>query len=191
MEEKLSEILDNILGLLLLEGSYEIEDTDESINVLIETQDAGRVIGARGESLESLQLIINQMMSKSIKEGEPAPSGAEGFKRVLLDVSGWRKQKMEDLKRMAEELGKQVLDSGKEVELEPQSAWQRRVVHTVIGEMAGLQSESEGEGRDRHIVIKVKSLAKGPLRSKASEARQKRQKSKVKTEQQDDKSKES
>lgn len=148
MEEKLSEVLDNILGLLLLEGSYEIEEKKDGFFVSIETKDAGRLIGAHGQSLEALQLISNQIMSKEGKEGE--------FKRVILDVSGWRKQKEEDLKKQAQDWGKQVLETGKELELEPQSPWQRRVIHMVIGEMEGLETESVGEGRDRHIVIKLK-----------------------------------
>lgn len=148
MESELSEVLDNILGLLLLEGSYEIEEADEGFHVSIETKDAGRLIGARGESLEGLQLLINQIMSRK--------TGEEGFRRVILDVEGWRKQKEEELGRMAKEWGSQVLQEGKDMELEPQSPWQRRVVHTVVGEMKGLQTESIGEGRDRHIVIKVK-----------------------------------
>lgn len=149
MEEKLGEVLDNLLGMLLLEGSYEIEQEQEGFFVSIDTKDAGRLIGARGESLEGLQLIINQIMSRKI--------GEEGFKRVVLDVEGWRKQKEEELKALAKDLGKQVLDSGKELELEPMSSWQRRVIHMVISETTGLSSESIGEGRDRHIVIKANS----------------------------------
>src|SRR3989338_9712129 len=92
-EEQLSDILDNILGLLLLEGSYEIEEEDGGFAVSIETGDAGRLIGARGESLEGLQLLVNQIMSRKVGEGD--------FKRVMLDVSGWRKQKEEDLQKPA------------------------------------------------------------------------------------------
>lgn len=160
MEEQLSDVLDNILGLLLLEGSYEIEENGDGFSVSIETKDAGRLIGARGESLEGLQLLINQIISRR--------SGEEGFKRVIMDVSGWRKQKEEELMKDAQNWGKQVLETGKEIELEPQSPWQRRVVHTVIGEMEGLETESVGEGRDRHVVIKVKS-AKGKGKSQKEE----------------------
>ena len=151
MEEQLSEILDNILGLLLLEGSYEIEDNNDSFEVSIETKDAGRLIGARGESLEGLQLVVNQIVSKKIAKAEGEPTE---FKRVILDVVGWRKQKEEELKSRAADLAKQVLESGKQLELEPMSPWQRRVVHMVIQEISGLSSDSVGEGRDRHIVIK-------------------------------------
>ena len=90
-------------------------------------------------------------------EAGPKAGEVEGFKRVILDVSGWRKQKEEELISLAKDLGKQVLETGKDIELEPQSAWQRRVVHMVISEMDGLSSESMGEGRDRHIVIKLKT----------------------------------
>jgi len=149
MEEQLSDILDNILGLLLLEGSYEIVEEAEGFSVSIETKDAGRLIGTRGESLEGLQLIVNQIMSKKLKEGE--------FKRVIVDVEGWRKQKEEELSQRAKEWGKQVLETKQDLELEPMSAWQRRVIHMVIQEMKGLMSESVNEGRDRHIVIKMQS----------------------------------
>lgn len=157
MEEQLSEVLDNLLGMLLLEGSYEIEEEAEGFLVSIDTKDAGRLIGARGESLEGLQLVVNQIMSRKMVE-QPAPSpSAEGFKRVILDVASWRKQKMEELKTLATNLGKQVLETGKQLELEPMSAWQRRVIHMSISEMGGLSSESVGEGRDRHIVIKLQT----------------------------------
>lgn len=161
MEEQLGEVLDNLLGMLLLEGSYEIEEEGEGFFVSIETKDAGRLIGARGESLEGLQLVVNQIMSRKmgqsvLSEAKPKAGEVEGFKRVILDVEGWRKQKEEELKAMAKDLGKQVLESGKQLELEPMSSWQRRVIHMVIQDTEGLSSESIGEGRDRHIVITPK-----------------------------------
>lgn len=148
MQAKLSEILDNILGLLLLEGSYNIEEDESEFRVDIDTKDAGRLIGARGESLEALQLTINQLMSRQYPEGE--------FKRVIIDVMGWRKQKEEDLRQQAKNWAEQVLESGREMELEPMAPWQRRVIHMVISEIKGVESESVGEGKDRHLVIRVK-----------------------------------
>ena len=77
---------------------------------------------------------------------------------MVIYVEGWRKQKEEELAKSAQSWGKQVLESGQPLDLEPQSPWQRRIVHMTISEMKGLSSESVGEGRDRHIVIKpVKS----------------------------------
>lgn len=153
MEQQLSDILDNLLGMLLLEGSYDIEEADENFSVSIETKDAGRLIGARGESLDALQLLVNQMVFRKMEFS--AKGGlASGPKRVVIDVEDWRKQKHEELIASAQSWGKQVLESGKPLELEPQSPWQRRIVHMTISEMEGVESESAGEGRDRHIVIK-------------------------------------
>lgn len=152
MEQQLSDILDNLLGMLLLEGSYDIEETEDNFQVTIETKDAGRLIGARGESLDGLQLLVNQMVARKI--------GEEGFKRVVIDVEGWRKQKEEELVQSAKSWGKQVSESGQPLDLEPQSPWQRRIVHMTISEMEGLESESVGEGRDRHIVIKLTQKSK-------------------------------
>lgn len=154
MEEQLSDVLDNILGLLLLEGSYDIEETDEFIMVSVETPDAGRLIGARGESLDSLQLLVNQIMTQKLGKESP-PAG--GFKRVVFDVEGWRKQKEEELRDRAQKWAEEVKSSGNQMELEPQSAWQRRIIHEVIGQIEGVETESIGEGRERHIVIKLKS----------------------------------
>lgn len=149
MEEKLSEVLDNILGLLLLEGSYDIEE-EEFIKVSVETPDAGRLIGARGESLDALQLLVNQIMTKEM--------GKEGtFKRIVFDVGGWREQKMAELQERSKKWAEEVLETGKEMALEPQAAWQRKIVHEVVGQVEGVETESIGEGRDRHIVIRVKS----------------------------------
>ena len=147
MESKLSDILDNILGLLLLEGSYDIQDEESGFNVMIETEDAGRLIGFKGENLTALQLIINQMMSR--QGGE-----SESFKRVILDVSGWRQNKEAELTEKAKEWAQSVKESGNEMELEPMPSWQRRIIHMSVQDIEGVESESIGEGRDRHLVIR-------------------------------------
>ncbi len=144
MENELSDILDNILGGLLLEGSYDIADQDGAFLVMIETEDAGRLIGFKGEALSSLQLLVNQILTK--RSGE--------YKRVILDVAGWRQNKEKELIEQAKGWAIEVKESGKELDLEPMPSWQRRIIHMAIGEIDGVESESVGEGRDRHLVIK-------------------------------------
>lgn len=156
MEQKVSEILENILGLLALEGSFEVVENPEEVSVTIETTDPGRLIGFRGETLDSLQLIVNLILSRQLGDEEK-------YKRVVIDVEGWRKNKESDLQRRAEDWAKQVLESGKEIELEPMPSWQRRIIHMVISETEGVQSESIGEGRDRHLVIRPEITKKEPV----------------------------
>jgi spoIIIJ-associated protein len=147
MENKVSEILENVLGLLMMEGSFEVNEHETEVEVLIETEDAGRLIGVRGESLDALQLMVNLMVSRQLESDDE-------YKRVIIDVSGWRKNKSEDLTQRAVSWAEDVKETGKEMELEPMPAWQRRVVHMAIQDVEGVTTESVGEGRDRHLVIK-------------------------------------
>lgn len=149
MEAKVSEILENILGLLSLEGSFEAEETKDTVSVSIETNDAGRLIGRNGETLSSLQLIINQILSKHLRD-----SKNDALKRVIIDVSNWRKSKEEELAHKARLWADKVKQTGEELALDPMPSWQRRVVHMVIQETEGVESESFGEGMDRHLVIR-------------------------------------
>lgn len=151
MQDRLTEILDNVLSLLLLEGSYDITEDDDALSVIIETTDAGRLIGFKGESLSALQLLVNQMMSKG---------NANSFKRVIIDVGGWRQNKEEQLKVKAAEWVSEVKETKQEMELEPMPSWQRRIIHMVVSETDGVESESIGEGRDRHLVIRPAEDAK-------------------------------
>jgi spoIIIJ-associated protein len=145
VEEKVSELLENILGLLGLEGSFEVEEKEDSIFVSIDTNEPGKLIGKMGETLAALQLILNLALSRSV--------GMENSKRVVVDVSDWRKSKEEDLAHKARGWAEQVLETKEPMELQPMPAWQRRIVHMTIEQTAGVKSESSGEGADRHLII--------------------------------------
>lgn len=164
LEAKVSEILENILGLLSLEGSFEVEELADSVNVSIDTEDAGRLIGRGGENLTALQLLVNQILSRQLG---PQEEGKPEFKRVVVDVANWKKQKEDDLTDKAKEWAKQVLDENKPMELEPMPSWQRRIIHLSVEGIEGVTTESVGEGDDRHLVIKP---AGGDLQAEPSEA---------------------
>lgn len=143
MEAKVSEILENILGMMALEGSFEVVEGPEEVTVTIETVDPGRLIGFKGETLDALQLLVNQILGKQSEE----------FKRVVIDVGGWRKHKEGELENRARSWAQEVLDNGEKLELDPMPSWQRRIVHMIVSEIPGVQSESVGDGKDRHLVI--------------------------------------
>ena len=145
MEEKVSELLENILGLLGLEGSFEVEEKEDSILVAIDTNEPGKLIGKMGETLAALQLILNLSLSRSV--------GMENSKRVVVDVSDWRRSKEEDLAHKARGWAEKVMETKEPLELQPMPAWQRRIVHMTIEQTAGVKSESAGEGVDRHLII--------------------------------------
>jgi spoIIIJ-associated protein len=150
MEAKVSEILENILSLLSLEGSFEVEEKEEGIFVFIETEDAGKLIGHQGETLSSLQLIVNLILSKQLQSEDQEPS-----KRVIIDVSGWKQSKEEEIAHRARGWAQKVLDTSSSMELDPMPSWQRRIVHMTVQGTPGVKSESVGVGLDRHLVISL------------------------------------
>lgn len=103
----------------------------------------GFLIGQRGDTLRALQYTV----SNALKNQNYAHT------RVNVDVAGYKKQHNERIARQAEDWFKQVQDSGQSKELQPMSPAERRVVHKAA-EDYGLTTESVGEGRERHIVIK-------------------------------------
>lgn len=103
----------------------------------------GFLIGQRGDTLRALQYMI----STALKAADYAHT------RVNVDVAGYKQHRAERIAKQAEEWFKQVRDSGEPKELDPMSPADRRAVHKAAEEW-GLASESVGEGRDRHIVLK-------------------------------------
>ncbi len=103
----------------------------------------GFLIGHAGDNLRAMQHITMQaIMNKGF-----------GHFRVNIDIADYKKSKNEKLATQAREWAKHVLETGEPMNLRPMNAADRRVVHQALGEFDGLTSGSEGEGRDRHIVI--------------------------------------
>ena len=161
VEAKVSEILENILGLLALEGSFEVVEGTDEVVVTIEPNDPGRLIGFRGETLDALQLLVNQIVSRQ---------SPDEFKRVVVDVAGWRKNKEADLERRAKTWAEEVLESKQSMELEPMPSWQRRIVHMIVSEVEGVESESVGEGKERHLEIRPVTGSAGSKKISKKEA---------------------
>lgn len=103
----------------------------------------GFLIGQRGETMRALQFMVSNALKN---QNYPVT-------RVNVDVAEYKKQRADRLAKTAEEWVKKVQDSGEPYEVRPMNAADRRVVHKVAAD-AGLSSESVGEGRDRHIVLK-------------------------------------
>jgi spoIIIJ-associated protein len=103
----------------------------------------GFLIGQRGETMRSLQFIVSSAL-----KNQNFP-----LNRVNVDVADYKKQRADRLATTAEEWVKRVQTTGKPYDLKPMNAVDRRVIHQVAAE-AGILSESVGEGRDRHIVLK-------------------------------------
>lgn len=102
------------------------------------------LIGRGGETLRSLQTLIRATLIQHRAE----------LTRVNLDIADYKKRHNEQLERKAEDWAKQVMSTGDTMSLEPMNPAERRVIHRVLADYSQLSTASEGEGRDRHIVIK-------------------------------------
>ena len=128
-----------------------VEDMDGEENqvlVGVTVKNPAGLIGFRGRNLAATQFVLSLIIRSQIGEGI----------RALLDVNNYRSEQKVRLESMVKNLADKVLNSGSPVSLANMSSYERRICHMVLAEIEGVISESEGEGEERHVVIKPKSL---------------------------------
>jgi spoIIIJ-associated protein len=136
--------LEDLLSFFGLNTDVHATSDDEVIELNVpSTHLNGFLIGQRGDNMRSLQYLT----STALKNNGYAHS------RVNVDIAEYKKQRADRLREKAEDWVKQVRDGGEPMDLDPMNAADRRVVHQLAAEY-GLTSESVGDGRDRHIVLK-------------------------------------
>jgi spoIIIJ-associated protein len=137
--------LEDLLSFFGLNTDVYATSDDEVIQLNVpSTHLNGFLIGHNGENMRSLQYLT----STALKNNNYAHT------RVNVDIAEYKKQRADRLREHAETWVKQVRDSGEAMDLQPMNAADRRIVHQLAAEYS-LSSESVGEGRDRHIVLKV------------------------------------
>lgn len=136
--------LEDILSFLGLNTMVYATHDDDVIQLNIpSTQMNGFLIGQHGDNMRSMQFLVSSALKNQ----------GYAYSRVNVDVAGYKQQRASRLASTAEEWVKKVQDSGQPMELAPMNAADRRVVHKLAGEL-GLETESVGEGRDRHVILK-------------------------------------
>lgn len=136
-----------------LEELLDIYDLDGDIEIDVRQGRAYVEITASGDS--NLSLISSPETVEALQELTrlAVQVKTNSFSRLILDVGGSRQTRVDDLTRIVNKLVAKVKDSGEAVPMKPMSSYERKIVHDLVSE-AGLVSESEGEGKERHIVIK-------------------------------------
>jgi spoIIIJ-associated protein len=136
--------LEDLLSFFGINMDVHATSDDEVIQLGVpSTHLNGFLIGQRGENMRSLQYLV----STALKNNNFVHT------RVNVDVADYKKQRADRLSHTAEDWVKSVKETGEPMELKPMNAADRRIVHQLAAEF-GLTSESVGEGRDRHIVLK-------------------------------------
>ena len=144
---KALKVLKEILYYMDL-GSLEAEiisEEDGVCNLKISGDEVGYVVGKHGETLDSLQYIVGLMTNGKRKAGE--------FCRVRIEAGDYREKRKATLEALAERIANKAVKLGKKINLEPMRSYERKIIHSAVGDVEGARSWSEGEGADRHIVI--------------------------------------
>lgn len=129
------------MGMDNLKTTASIVDRGAVIEVV--GTEVSTLIGRRGETMEALSYITSLVANQ--KGGS--------FEKISLNVAGYREKREEDLTSLANKIAANVTKNERAYALEPMNAYERRIIHTAIGEIEGIASQSSGEGTTRHVVI--------------------------------------
>ena len=124
----------------------DVEGEENQVLVGVTVTNPAGLIGFKGKNLVSVQLILGLMVRNQLGENI----------RVLLDVNNYRVEQRERLEKTVRGLAEKCLLSHRNVALANMSSYERRICHMIVSEISGVVSESEGEGEERHVVIKPK-----------------------------------
>jgi spoIIIJ-associated protein len=135
-----------------LHGLIEAMDLDADVSTSLTSQAAlleltgeelGLLIGRRGSTLEALQEVTRAAVQRRV--------GQRAW--INLDIEGYRARRRVIVERKARSTAARVRKSGRPQELEPMSAYERKIVHDSLADFGGVRTSSDGEGQERHVVI--------------------------------------
>ena len=142
----IKEILKTISKYFNTEINIEVKESENIININLIAENNSLLIGKNGENVESIQnylrSIVNEKTNNNLK--------------VNLDVSNYKKKKIDNLERQVKRIEKEVKNTKVEAKLDPMNSYERRIVHNAIAKFEELTTQSYGEEPNRYVVIKYK-----------------------------------
>ncbi|HSI80621.1 MAG TPA: R3H domain-containing nucleic acid-binding protein [Solirubrobacterales bacterium] len=141
--ERVRIVLEEVVDALEVDGDVSVEEEPDQIVGRVDGEELGRLIGRRGQTIDAVQLICYRIAFR----------GRQERKRVVVDAAGYRERRREVIERQADRAAERALETGREIELEPMTATERKVVHDRLKDRPGLETFSEGEGHDRCVIV--------------------------------------
>lgn len=142
--EEIKRELTNIINLMGIKGNFEIKQRDGMTTITIFSDNNNILIGKQGRTIEALSLILKQYLYNEL-----------GFYFPFnLDVGEYKLKHQHQLERLAKSIAKDVKRTKMDVKLDPMNSYERRVIHTILGEYKNIKTESTGEEPNRSVVIK-------------------------------------
>lgn len=133
-----------LLASMGLEGQVETTVDEGAAFIDVTGEDLGILIGRRGATLDALQELCRTAVQRKVRSRA----------RLLVDVEGYRARRKASLIEYATSIAERAKERGTEIELEPMSAYERKIVHDAVAEVEGASSFSEGEEPNRKVVVR-------------------------------------
>jgi spoIIIJ-associated protein len=144
------EFIQEILDSMRLSAQVAVDEREDGTWVFeVVGLDAGKLIGRYGNTLNALQYLVGLVVQKRCQE----------HVRVMLDADGYREQRETALIDQARSIAAEVKRTGQEAELDPLSAFERRIIHNALMDDPEISTYSEGEEPDRRIIIAPKTAS--------------------------------
>jgi len=128
------------------EGQLENQQAEGSVAIDIKIEEPQILIGEKGQTLFEIQRLLRTILNRRLQK----------IFYLDLDINDYKKKKVEYLKEIAKDLADEVAMTKEEKVLSPMSAYERRVIHAELSNRSDITTESQGDSRERHIVIKPK-----------------------------------
>ncbi len=143
--ERVTNFLVNLAQKMKIEVNVACEITDNDLNFNITGANVGKLIGYRGETLNAIQILLGGLKR-----------AGEGRYRIYLDIENYKKSREQTLVDLANRMADKAEEIERNVHLDPMSAYERRIIHSALQSRTLVETESMGEGDNRHVVIKFK-----------------------------------
>ena len=141
--ERVRAILERVVDALEVEATSRSTRTPSRSSAGSNGEDVGLLIGRRGQTIDAVQLLCYRAAFRGLQER----------KRVVVDAAGYRERRQAAIERQADRAAERALKTGKEIELEPMTPSERRVVHQHLKDRAGLETFSEGDEPERCVIV--------------------------------------
>ena len=139
--------LETLIGNMDIDASVEVSEDEDGPKLELVGEDAGALIGHHGETLDQLQYLVNLAANKDEDDRD------ERYTKISLDIDGYRAKRNETLRSLAKRMANRVLKYKRSVTLEPMSPYERRIIHSEIQKIEGVDTNSIGTDSNRRVVI--------------------------------------
>jgi spoIIIJ-associated protein len=140
-------LAEGMIQSMRFDGRVDASKTSHGIRIGIDAGEKDQfLIGKDGETLAAVQHLLGRMIRAKLPEESPP--------RIEVDVAGYRDRQIESLKQMARDLADEARRTGEEVSTDPLPASERRIVHLEVGEMAGMETVTVGDGYYKRVIVR-------------------------------------